>query len=192
MKLAILAGFLIGMGAIVNLSVGGIYGALFFAFGLMTIVSFKYNLFTGKADLLATKEITVWELSKIWIGNFIGTFGCAFLIGITPIGCNIIDKANQIVLLRSSQSFITNVVLGIFCGLSMYIAVSGFKLTNNYLFTFIPVALFILCGFNHCVADMFYSALGATHWTHFLHLIPTTFGNILGCCFIPFITYKLN
>jgi hypothetical protein len=59
MKLAILAGFLIGMGAIINLSVGGIYGALLFAFGLMTIVSFKYNLFTGKAGLLVTKEITI-------------------------------------------------------------------------------------------------------------------------------------
>ena len=45
--LAILAGFMIGVGAIINLVVGGIWGAIFFSLGLMTIVYFKFNLFTG-------------------------------------------------------------------------------------------------------------------------------------------------
>ena len=62
----------------------------------------------------------------------------------------------------------------------MYIAVTGFAQTSNFLFVCAPVGFFILCGFNHCVADMFYSCLGGYEWTHFLHLIPTTIGNIIG------------
>jgi formate/nitrite transporter FocA (FNT family) len=42
----------------------------------------------------------------------------------------------------------------------MYVAVTGFAKTSKYLFLIMPVAFFILAGFNHCVADMFYSALG--------------------------------
>ena len=56
--LSIFAGFLIGMGGIIYLKVGGIAGALFFSLGLMTIITFKFNLFTGKAGLLSTEEIT--------------------------------------------------------------------------------------------------------------------------------------
>lgn len=58
--LAILAGFMIGVGAIINLIVGGIWGAIFFSLGLMTIIYFKFNLFTGKAGLLMTREISIW------------------------------------------------------------------------------------------------------------------------------------
>lgn len=71
----------------------------------------------------------------------------------------------------------------------MYIAVTGFKLTQNYLFIVAPVAFFILCGFNHCVADMFYTSLGAIQWKDFIHLIPTTAGNIIGCNLIPLADY---
>ena len=98
--LSIIAGFLIGMGGIINLTIGGIAGAIFFALGLMTIVSFKYDLFTGKAGLLATNEISPLELSKIWFGNLIGAMSCAGLALLVPSNSGIIEKAHQIVLLR--------------------------------------------------------------------------------------------
>lgn len=82
--LSILAGFLIAMGGIINLTLGSIPGALFFSLGLMTILTFNYELFTGKAGLLTTGEIKYKKLAEIWIGNFIGAGLCAFLIGLTP------------------------------------------------------------------------------------------------------------
>lgn len=83
---AILAGFLIAMGGIVNLTLGGLAGAIFFSLGLMTIVTFKYDLFTGKAGLLATGEIKTKRLIGIWFGNFIGTLACAMMVSVTPSG----------------------------------------------------------------------------------------------------------
>lgn len=76
--------------------------------------------------------------------------------------------------------------LGIGCGFLMTVAVKGFQKTGNYLFVVLPVAVFILSGFNHCVADMFYIWLGADTWRDFLSLIPTTIGNIIGCNLICF------
>lgn len=187
--LSILAGFLIAMGGIINLTLGGIPGALFFSLGLLTIVTFKYELFTGKAGLLTTGEIKPWKLFTIWLGNFIGAAACALMVSATPSAETLATKAAAIVALRSGQLAIVNLLLGIYCGMLMYIAVTGFKYSQNYLFIIMPVAFFILCGFNHCVADMFYTSLGATEWKHYLHLIPTTIGNIIGCNLIPLADY---
>jgi formate/nitrite transporter FocA (FNT family) len=49
------------------------------------------------------------------------------------------------------------------------------------------VAFFILCGYNHCVADMFYATLGTTHIRELEPLIYTTAGNLLGANVIPLI-----
>ena len=187
--LSILAGFLIAMGGIINLTLGGIPGALFFSLGLLTIVTFKYELFTGKAGLLTTGEIKPWKLCKIWLGNFIGAAACALMISATPSAETLATKAAAIVALRSGQPAIVNLLLGIYCGMLMYIAVTGFKYSQSYLFIIMPVAFFILCGFNHCVADMFYTSLGATEWKHYLHLIPTTIGNIIGTNIISLVDY---
>lgn len=55
MLLSIIAGFLIGIGAIINLKLGEITGPVFFSIGLMSILVFKLNLFTGKTGMLYTK-----------------------------------------------------------------------------------------------------------------------------------------
>lgn len=180
------------MGGIINLTLGGLAGALFFSLGLITIVTFKYDLFTGKAGLLATKEIKAKRLIGIWFGNFVGAIVCAVLVSMTPSGQTLACKAADIVALRSGQSAFVNLILGIYCGMLMYIAVTGFKVTQNYLFIVAPVAFFILCGFNHCVADMFYTSLGATQWRDFIHLIPTTIGNVIGTNIIPCINCLQN
>ena len=183
---SIIAGFLIGMGGIINLLIGDIPGALFFSLGLITIVTFKYNLFTGKAGLLSSGKIDSAMLAKIWIGNFIGTAICAIIASLLPEAEKITAAATKIIETRTSQNAVTNVASGLFCGVLMYIAVTGFEKTNKYLFCIIPVAFFILCGFNHCVADMFYvNCIHITSWEHWSHLISTTIGNLIGTNLLP-------
>lgn len=182
MILSILAGLMIAVGGVINLSVGGALGAFMFSLGLLTVLIFKLELFTGKAGLLATNEMKIGKLSKIWVGNFIGTAIVAILLTLTPKGVDLFEKATQIVAIRNANDFYTNFVYGGFCGLMMYIAVSSWI---NPVYAILPVAAFILCGFNHCVADMFYLNIGATALTDYLTLIPTTLGNICGCCLIP-------
>ncbi len=183
--LSIIAGFLIGMGGIIYLTLGGIAGALFFSLGLITIVTFKFHLFTGKAGLLTTGEITPVALFAIWCGNFVGTIFGAVAATMLPQSEMIIEKATAIVATRVANPSLVNFALGAMCGLLMYVAVTGFAKTNSYLFLIMPVAFFILAGFNHCVADMFYTILGAQNVKEITHLIPTTLGNLVGCCIIP-------
>lgn len=80
---------------------------------------------------------------------------------------------------------LANLILGGCCGILMYIGVNLFNKQSNPIYAAMPVATFILSGFNHCVADMFYFTIsGASIWV-WLTLIPTTIGNILGACLIP-------
>ena len=176
---SILAGMFISLGAIVYLKVGGIAGALLFSVGLMSVLYTQSELFTGKARLLVSRELSPIGLIQIWIGNFIGCCLMTLLIVPTPIGAAIIGPAAAIAATRAANSFLVNMALGIGCGMLMTTAVEGTTTTGNWLFAIIPVATFILIGFNHCVADMFYILTsGCGYW----YLIPTTLGNIIGCC----------
>ncbi len=69
----------------------------------------------------------------------------------------------------------------------MYIAVTGFQMSKNYLFLIAPVAIFILAGFAHCIADMAYVWVADTG---FKNLIPVTIGNAIGANLIPIFTNK--
>ena len=180
--LSILAGMMIALGGVVNLQAGGVAGAIFFAVGLLTILQFKMNLFTGKAGLLATNEIEFDDLIRIWIGNFIGCFIVALCLYVTPLGAVLYESAQTIVAVRIANGPIANLMYGIFCGMMMYIAVTGYSKSQNVIFVFVPVAVFILSGFNHCVADMFYVLMGANTIEGFGTLIPSTIGNVIGAC----------
>jgi formate/nitrite transporter FocA (FNT family) len=140
------------------------------------------NLFTGKAGLLATNEIEFDDLIRIWIGNFIGCFIVALCLYVTPLGAVLYESAQTIVALRIANGPIANLMYGIFCGMMMYIAVTGYSKSQNVIFVFVPVAVFILSGFNHCVADMFYVLMGANTIEGFGTLIPSTIGNVIGAC----------
>ena len=60
------------------------------------------------------------------------------------------------------------------------------KYTKNPVILFMGVAAFILCGFEHCIADMFYFSI-AKMWSReaFLCILVITLGNSLGGIFIP-------
>jgi formate/nitrite transporter FocA (FNT family) len=64
-----------------------------FSLGLLTVLIFKLELFTGKAGLLAANEMKIGKLSEIWIGNFIGTAIVAILLTFTPKGVDLFEKA---------------------------------------------------------------------------------------------------
>lgn len=53
-------------------------------------------------------------------------------------------------------------MLAIPCGILMYCATAAKE--KDTLFTMLCVAAFILGGFYHCVADMFYTVVGASTW----------------------------
>ncbi|MFQ9108137.1 MAG: formate/nitrite transporter family protein [Coprococcus sp.] len=87
---------------------------------------------------------------------------------------------------QSGYSLISLFILGIFCGTLMYIAVEGYKQTKNPLILFVCVAGFILCGFEHCIADMFYVSVAQMWSTRaFLCVVVISLGNAVGGMLIP-------
>ena len=103
MKKSIIGGFMISMGAGLYLTIGGPLGAFLFAIGLLTILHFQFNLFTGKAGLLVDRKIKVGELFTIWIGNFVGSFAGSALMLAAGLGPKIIAPATAIIEKRISN-----------------------------------------------------------------------------------------
>ena len=182
---SILAGIMISLGCIVNLQVGGIGGALLFSIGLITTLMFNLDLFTGRAGLLATDQITWKRIGLIWLGNLYGCVMGAAVLSLTPLGATLGATAQTITAIRLANGPLANVILGSCCGILMYIGVNLFNKQNNPIYAMMPVATFILSGFNHCVADMFYFAIAGASLATWLTLIPTTIGNTCGAIIIP-------
>lgn len=194
-SLAIGAGICIGIGGTVYLMcTSKLIGAVLFSVGLLTILVFKLKLFTGMTGyLLENKPNYLLHLLITWIGNFIGTTLTGCMILSTRLSNNLIASVNNIVPAKLNDSWSSLFILGIFCGMLMYIGVDSFKKLkekNSFASILLPiicVATFILAGFEHCIADMFYFAVAGFSWQSLLSLLFITLGNIVGSLIIPMI-----
>ena len=179
---------MIAVGATCYLIVGGLPGAVMFGVGLMAVLTFKMYLYTGQAGKIPTREIKIKRLLLTWAGNWYGCCLAAVLLIFTPVIEKIGPAASKIVEARMESSIVELLILGFFCGILMYCAVAGYEATESWLSAIFPVAVFIMCGFAHCVADMFYFAVGGGTFAQFIRCtIPVSFGNFIGCCLIPVI-----
>lgn len=187
----IMAGICIALGGCAFLSLENkVLGALFFVVGLFTICTFGFHLFTGKVAYVFENDRNFSiDLIPIWVGNFIGCLLVAGLLSMTRVS-GITEKAQGMVDIKLNDNLISIFILAIFCNLLIFIAVDGFK--NNphelgkYLSLTFGVMVFILCGFEHCVANMFYISM-AHMWSGraFLFILVNTAGNAVGGWVIP-------
>lgn len=182
LKKSIIGGFLIGFGGTVYLNMDNkIVAAFLFGLGLFTIINFELNLYTGKIGYLSKEN---WkEILLTLIGNFIGTNLFAFLVLQTRLAGKLKEAVAPAVELKLSDNLLSTFILAIFCGILMSIAVGTFKKLPNILGTlavFLCVAVFILAGFEHCVANMFFFALSNSPADYLLTLLVAIAGNSLG------------
>lgn len=161
---------------------GSLVGAILFSFGLLTVVGYKLKLYTGTAGFIRSNE--VGELFMILLGNIIGCLCVALLTRMSPM--DIQAAAQRILELRLRTGFLRCGLLAIGCGFIMTTAVQ-FARQEKFLPLLFGVPLFIVCGFPHCVADVFYflcvpvSFLGA-NLSDVLILYPCiVLGNLIGC-----------
>ena len=189
---AIMAGLMIGVGGTLFLSIENRYlGAFLFGIGLFTILVYKLFLFTGKVGYAVVEEPSyLIDLVIIWVGNFIGTFAVGQLMLCTRAAESLTAKAMTLCHTKLDDSLASIFVLSIFCGIMMFLAADNFSRAENSmqknLGIFLPVMVFILCGFEHCVANMFYFTI-ANMWSAkaFLYLLVMTFGNSVGAFIFP-------
>ncbi len=223
--LGILAGVLIGYAALVtniacysleNPSVIRIVSGLLFGFGLGMVVMTGAELFTGNTLLILSvldRKVRIWRMLRNWIlvyaGNFIGAFLLSFLAArFNHLGAG--DGALATFAMATAQAKMTMpfenaLVMGILCNMLVVLGVllsqAGKDGISRILGAWGPVMFFVVCGFNHCIADMTYCMTGlfatryyANHadafaslgWGQFLkgNLLPVTLGNIVGGCAI--------
>lgn len=190
---AIMAGAFIAMGGVVFLSLDNkIIGAFMFSLGLFAVCTLKYNLFTGKVGYLFCNDVKTylpWCL-MVWVGNLVGSIIVAELVRLTRVAPGIIEKSTKLVQVKADDTLISLFVLGIFCNIMVVHAVDQYL--NNpheigkYLGIVMSIMVFILCGFEHCIADMFYIQM-ARMWNSqtIIALIVITLGNVLGGILIP-------
>lgn len=189
---SIYAGLCIGIGGTVFLSCESkLLGSFLFGLGLFTILNFQFNLFTGKVGYLVfNKPKYLLDLAIIWIGNFMGTFACAKMIAATRYGAAIQAKAQALCTIKDADNYLSLIVLGVFCGTLMFIASDGFKNFENpvskVVAVFLPVMVFILSGFEHCIADMFYFSMASDFSLASMSaLLVISVGNSIGGILIP-------
>lgn len=178
---SILAGMMIGIAGTVNLSVDNSYlGAFLFSLGLITIVLHTLYLFTGRVGTVSIKA--EWSALLVTIlGNYIGTLIIAGLMRLTRFSPNLIEKATNIYNIKMDDSFLSIFILAIFCGILMYIAVTSEYQNNTVIVIILPIMVFILAGFEHSIANMFYFNL-AWQWNieAVLKIIVMLIGNGIG------------
>ena len=178
---AILAGICISIGCVVNLRVGGVAGAVLFAFGLTTVVYYGMKLYTGTAGFIRRKGD--WTmLALVLIGNIIGCLLTAWLIGYAQPDC--IEPASSILAGRLAKGPWACFLLAIGCGFIMTTAVE-FARKGKMLPLVFGVPVFILCGFAHSIADAFYFLVSPTDQllqTEVLVVyLSEVLGNFVGC-----------
>lgn len=197
----ILAGIMIAIGGTVYLMVSSKeLGAMLFAIGLFVIVVNGLNLFTGKVGYIINYSNSyLVEVLLTLLGNFIGTLLTGGILLNTRISAVLNVKASKLVEVKLNDNYLSIFILAIFCGILMYLAVNGYKTIKDplgkYLAVFLGVSVFILSGFEHCVANMYYFTVAKAWSLHSLiFMFVMILGNAVGAVLFAFSekTYKKN
>lgn len=191
---AILSGLMIGVGGTVYLMVDNKYlGGFLFSFGLFTIIQCGFALYTGKVGYIPeNKPIYIREVAITLLGNVIGTGAAGALVRLTRVGAKVHENAAAAMDTKLSDDILSQFILGIFCGMLMYLAVDNGKRCRankhdaSFIFgTSVPVMVFIFCGFNHSVADCFYMFAADPTLDGCVYILIVALGNAVGGMLIP-------
>lgn len=184
---AVLAGIAIGMGGCIFMgTVTTDYkwvGAVLFSIGLFTVYTFGLDLYTGKVGYaVENKPSYLVDLAVMIVGNFVGALVIGQMIPMSEAAESLIVSPRLDVDIDWWRVFCK----GVFCGVLMFIAADYYKTQKKYLATFVCVPVFILAGFEHSIADMFYFCSSGTFTLEaFLFVLVVIAGNGVGGMLIP-------
>ena len=228
--LGIAAGFFIGIGAeasslamhgISNVGLARTVAGAVFPIGLMLIVLLGGELFTGNClismavyDKKAKLKGMIRNLTIVYISNFIGAALMAWMINNCGqlnfsdggAGAFTIKVALGKVEIDPIQAIVSGILCNVLVCLAIFMAATAKDVAGKCIAIFFPIFVFVISGFEHCVANMYYIPAGifAAHnplyvakatelygitaeqlsglnfGSMFSNLIPVTIGNIIG------------
>lgn len=187
---AILAGVFISLAGYVYLSTERSWiGAVLFAFGLMTVVASQYKLYTGVVGF--SKNIKF--ISKVLLFNVIGCAATAAVLSCTNNGLTL-DNVHAIIDGRLAafdefSGLFKTLVNGIGCGIIMSVIVNFGKKCRDWILLIFGIAVFIISGFYHSIADAFYVSYDMINSSYDIYTIlmilmqwiVVVIGNAIGC-----------
>lgn len=183
--LSIMAGAFISMGAMFFLLIVSdsalpfaaqrLIGGCLFSLGLLLVVVCGAELFTGNTMIVmsaASKKISWSAVLKNWVVVFLGNLvGSLIMVGLVflsnyqgmnggAVGTTIVSVAAG----KMSPDWLTLFAKGIMCNflvcLAVWIAYGSKTVADKMLGILLPIAAFVACGFEHCVANMFFLPFG--------------------------------
>lgn len=199
----ILAGLSIGLGGFLYIlmcflfkgdiaELGKIFGSILFAIGLFLVCTFYLSLYTGKIGLIyegkQEKEFYI-SLIVMLIGNAIGAFAlgyiCFFIFRNTDVYQVAESVARSRLVFNSFLDYFVTMLKAFLCGVCVYLAVKCFSLNRlkpiGILLLVFFVFVFVYCGFQHCIANMFYFGMAnAIEWNTLINLLLVILFNSLG------------
>ena len=182
---------------------------LVFPIGLMLVLCAGAELFTGNCLLiipLCCKKITIGKMLISWlivyIGNFVGSIFMAFLVVYghvvnlfdNSLAQNMVNTAIMKTILSFGDAFVKGILCNFFVCLSVWLSFGAKDFFSKIAGLWTPILLFISCGFEHVIANMFYIPAGLfasyeydlprenLNWGRYFYknIIPVTLGNICG------------
>ena len=233
--LSIFAGVFIAFGAAGssvaahNIEVPGISRVVtgfVFPVGLMMVILTGAELFTGNCMFvmgILEKRFSTMNMMKVlllaYLGNLIGGVLIAILISQSGqfdftsglLGAYTIKIASGKVALSFTRALISGILCNVLVCTAIFMAGSATDIIGKLFSVFFPILLFVTCGFEHCVANMYYIPAGIlatknrelvmtameqyglsieqianVNWQGFFmnNLLPVTIGNVLGGVFV--------
>ena len=186
---SVFGGVYISIGALIYLALEkSVTGALFFSLGILLCIFCNGHLFTRAFPLgvyTRFQEYSVRQILIVYAGNFIGTALMALLISQTFLNDRIADLTIAVAQAKISDTFISTLISGTFAGLLVAFAVMFKRRGMNILFVVVTIAAFVILGFDHCIANMFYYSVytvngGALNIALILDILAATLGNMIG------------
>ena len=183
--LAMLAGAFIAFGAMffctflgdatLPFGVQRVVGGLCFCLGLVLVLCCGAELFTGNALMvtaLASRKITLGAMLKnwviVWFGNLAGALLVVFIVFMAHVadlnGGNVGAVMISTAVSKVSLDWVTLFFKGILCNilvcLAVWIGFAARTIVDKVIGILLPISAFVACGFEHCVANMFFLPMG--------------------------------
>ena len=178
--LSMLAGAFIAFGALyfcvflgdpsIPFAVQRVVGGLCFSLGLVLVLCCGAELFTGNMLMvcaLASKKITLGAMAKnwalVWLGNLAGALVYFAHIGDMnggAVGSAMISVAVSKVTPDWITLFFKGILCNIFVCLAVWIGFGARTVVDKVIGILLPISAFVACGFEHCVANMFFLPMG--------------------------------
>jgi len=216
--LAILAGAFIaaaGVGStlasvtIASKSLSKLLAAMVFPGGLAMVLLAGSELFTGNSLLiipLLDKQAKISGVLKNWIvvyiGNLVGSlvvaalasYGGTFDAYDSAAGISVLTTAVNKISIPFGQAILRGIMCNFLVCVAVWISFAAKDVAGKVIGIFFPIMLFVVSGFEHSVANMYYLTAGlftssaygiaadTLNWGNALlgNLLPVTIGNIIG------------